>query len=159
MYCHHCGYKINEHKIEAKRSSYNTVGEDVVDEDTEVGYICPRCGRVIKANLSEENVKSLSQASHAEIQRARNFFANGMGLVSVGSILLVISIIFFFLAKKPSNQFVLVTSCAEFYVFIVLLVISSISLICGIINVIIGLVKKNRYATLLHDINNRTFIQ
>lgn len=157
MYCPHCAKRIDESKVEAKRSSYSPEVEIV--EDARLSYVCPRCGHLIHAALSEGEVKSLSQAAHAQIQRARNAFASGMGMVSVGGICLILSILFFFLAKKPTNQYRLVVGCAEFYVFLVLLIVSVILLVAGGIFVGLGLAKKIQNSRLLKDINNRTFIQ
>ncbi len=157
MYCSHCAKKINESKIEAKKPSFDPNVE--IKEGTGVSYVCPRCGHLIHSELDEKEVKSLSQAAHAQIQRARNNFASGMGMVSIGAIALVLSILFFFLAKKPTNQYQLVVDCAEFYVFVVLLVASVILLGVGGSFVGIGIVKKQRNSRLLKDINNRTFVQ
>ncbi len=157
MYCHHCAKKINEVRIEAKKPSFDPNVE--IAEGTSVSYVCPRCGHLIHDHLDEKEIKSLSQAAHAQIQRARNAFASGMGMVSIGTIALILSILFFFLAKKPTNQYMLVTDCAEFYVFVVLLIASVILLAAGGAFVGIGIVKKQQNANLLKDINNRTFVQ
>ena len=82
-----------------------------------------------------------------------------MGMISVGAIALAISILFFFLAKKPSNQYQLVVNCAEFYVFLVLLIVSVILLGTGAGFVIEGVRRKRSNSALLQDINNRTFGQ
>lgn len=158
MYCYHCGKKINEKAIEAKQSSYTHFHEEI-PEDAKLAYACPRCGHLIKEGHDEEDIKSLSRAAHAQIQRAKNFLAAGMGSLSIGLIALAISILFFFLAKKPSNQYQLVTTCAEFYVFVVLLVISVILLVVGFVYAGRGLYRERRYENLLKDINNRTFVQ
>ncbi len=157
MYCTHCAKKIDEAKVEAKSSSY-LLSEEVGDA-TQINYVCPRCGHLIHADISEAETKSLAQAAHAQIQRARNFFASGMGMVSVGAIAIVIAILFFFLAKKPSNQYRLVVNCPEFYVFVVLATIAVILLGLGIGFVIEGYRRKKANSTLLKDINNPTFVQ
>ena len=157
MYCTHCAKKIDEAKVEAKSSSYSLVEE--VGEATQINYVCPRCGHLIHSDISEAETKSLAQAAHAQIQRARNYFASGMGMVSVGAIAGIIAILFFFLAKKPSNQYKLVVNCAEFYVFVVLAAISVILLGLGIGFVIEGYRRKKTNSILLQDINNRTFVQ
>lgn len=157
MYCTHCAKKIDEAKVEQSSSSYKLVPE--VGENTKIAYVCPRCGHLIHADIDEAETKSLAQAAHAQIQRARNFFASGMGMISVGAIALAISILFFFLAKKPSNQYQLVVNCAEFYVFLVLLIVSVILLGTGAGFVIEGVRRKRSNSALLQDINNRTFVQ
>ena len=157
MYCTHCAKHINEARIEAKRPSISS--EVKIDAEASVSYVCPRCGHLIHRDLSENEIKSLSQAAHAQIQRARNYFASGMGSLSIGTILLILSILFFFLAKKPSNQYKLVTDCAEYYVFLVLLIVSVILLAAGAFFLSFGLVRGKRNSSLLKDINNRTFVQ
>jgi hypothetical protein len=81
-----------------------------------VNYVCPRCGHLIHEGATQEDIKSLSRASHSELQRGSNNFAFGMGFFAIGIILLTIAIIFFVLAHKPNNGFQLVVACAEFYV-------------------------------------------
>lgn len=155
MYCYHCGMEINENKVSSK---INYVEVDS-DSSVELTYVCPRCGHIIHANCDENEVKSLSQAAHAEVQRARNLFAVGMGSLSIGIISLIISIIFYLLAKKPNNQFQLVVGCAEFWVFVVLLICAVGLISYGLFSTIVGLKKKNKYLSLLSDINNKTFVQ
>lgn len=156
MYCSHCGKKIDENKIESKQSSL-TLGE--VKEDTKVSYVCPQCGHLIHEDLTKEEVKSLSRASHAQLQRSSNSIATGMSFTALGIILLVVASIFFVLAKKPSNNFQLVTTCAEFFVSIILFVITLVLLVFGVTNLVVGFNKKSTYTKLLKDINNETFVQ
>lgn len=156
MYCHHCGKYINEHAIEAKASSYNLTEQ--TNADTAINYVCPQCGHLIKENLDESEIKSLSRASHAQLQRSRNLFANGMGFTVIGVIILVIAAIFFLLARKPSNQFQL-TICAELFISIGLFAISLCVITYGVINLVKSLIKKNRYTKLLDDINDKIFVQ
>ena len=157
MYCYHCGKRIDERKIESKSSSFELNQE--YGEFTKVQYICPRCGHLIHEGLTEEDSKELSRASHAQIQRANNSYARGMCMNALGVILLIIAIIFFILANKPSQGFVLQTNCAEFYVFIGATIISVILLGVGAYLTIIGLKTKHHYYQLLKDLNNKTFVQ
>jgi DNA-directed RNA polymerase subunit RPC12/RpoP len=157
MYCYHCGKQIDERKIESQSSSFDANQE--YGEFTKVQYICPRCGHLIHEGLSEEDSKELSRASHAQIQRANNSYARGMCMNALGVILLIIAIIFFILANKPSQGFVLQTNCAEFYVFIGATIISVILLGVGAYLTIIGLKTKHHYSQLLKDLNNKTFVQ
>lgn len=157
MYCYHCAYDLNESKVERQKSSYNLVDE--VKEDSKLSYVCPRCGRLIHEGYDENDLKTLAMASHSELQRSRNDFARGMSFVSVGSILLIIGIIFFVLAKKPSNGFELVTTCTEFYVSLVLFTLAIILLGGGIFFVVRGITKNRKYTSLLKDLNNRNFVQ
>ena len=159
MYCTHCAKKIDETKIEAKSSSLKLVEQTEVEEGTTISYVCPRCGHLIHDNISEEEVKSLSRASHAQIQRARNYFASGMGLVSLGAILGIIAALFFALAHKPSNGYELTPGSAEFLVSVTLFAITVILLVVGGVLVGRGLITKKQNSDLLRDINNGTFVQ
>ncbi len=157
MWCPHCGYKINEKKLEASSSSFALAEE--VTENTKINYVCPQCGHLIHDELEEEEIKSLSRAAHAQMQRSRNHIATGMGSLSLAAILLVIAVMFFFLAKKPAEGHRLVTTCPEFYVSMTLFAITVILLLVGGFFLVKGLGKKITYSRLLKDINNRTFVQ
>lgn len=159
MYCTHCAKKIDETKIEAKSSSLKLVEQTEIEEGTSISYVCPRCGHLVHDNISEEEVKSLSRASHAQIQRARNYFASGMGFVSLGIILGIIAALFFALAHKPSNGYELTPGSAEFLVSVALFAITVILLVIGGVLVGRGLMTKKQNSDLLRDINNGTFVQ
>ena len=157
MYCYHCGYKIDETKIERKQSTYKKI--EGVDSETEINYVCPRCGHLIHEGCSHEDSKSLARACHAELQRGRNDFARGMSNLSIGVILLVTSIIFLLLSRKADNQFRITVSSPEFWVFLVLAVVSVVMLVLGCIFTYKGIKRKITYTNLLTDINNKTFVQ
>ena len=156
MYCSHCGKKIDENKIEKQKNSFTLAN---AKEDTKINYVCPQCGHLIHEDLSKEEIKSLSRASHAQLQRSSNSIASGMSFTALGIILLVVASIFFILAKKPSNNFQLVTTCAEFFVSMILYVITLVLLSFGVTKLVIGLNKKIVYTKLLKDTNNETFVQ
>ena len=159
MYCYHCGLEVNE-KAALKRIKGLVDCSDVTTQDAKMVYICPRCGHIIKADGDEEDIKSLSRAAHAQVQRANNGFAQGMWMVSVGVILGVISFLFFLLSrKKTAGAYVIRTDQAQFWVFVVLGVAAVILLGFGIYYAISGFAKKRKYLGLLEDINNKTFIQ
>lgn len=157
MYCYHCGYKLDENKIEGKESTYQRI--EGLDVDSQINYVCPRCGHLIHEDASNEDVKSLARACHAELQRGRNDFARGMSSLSIGVILLVTSIVFLLLSRKADNQFRITVSSPEFWVFLVLAIISVILLTLGIVFTVLGLKRKTTYTSLLKDINNKTFVQ
>ncbi len=165
MYCTHCAKKIDEKKLEAQSSSLLLADGEELPEDVTISYVCPRCGHLIHDHISEEEVKSLSRASHAQVQRARNYFASGMGMVSIGAILLTIGILFFVLAHKPSNGYSLFDESgklffsAEFLVSVVLTIISVVLLLVGGVFVFRGVSTKRQNTALLRDINNGTFVQ
>lgn len=157
MYCYHCGYKLNEEKIEAEQSTYKKI--EGMDVDTEINYVCPRCGHLMHENASPEDVKSLARACHAELQRGRNDLARGMSNISIGVILLVTSIVFLLLSRKADNQFQITPTSPEFMVFCGLAIISVILLVFGVVFTVFGVKRKVTYTHLLKDINNQTFVQ
>ena len=157
MYCYHCGNKFDETKVEATESTYSKF--EGVGSDAQILYVCPRCGHLTHADAKPEDVKSLARACHAELQRGRNDFAKGMSNISIGVILLVTSIVFLLLSRKADNQFRITVSSPEFWVFLVLAIISVILLILGTVFTIKGLKRKTMYTSLLKDINNKTFVQ
>ena len=165
MYCTHCAKKIDEAKIEQASPSLLLAEGQEIAEDASISYVCPRCGHLIHDNVSEEEKKSLSRAAHAQVQRARNYFASGMGMVSVGAILGIIAILFFVLAHKPSNGYALVDETgkflfsAEFLVSLVLGIITVVLLAVGGFYVVRGILTKKQNSDLLRELNNGTFVQ
>ena len=51
MYCYHCGKKIKESPALADLMTG--------DENTQVAFVCPRCGHLIHEGLTEENAKEI----------------------------------------------------------------------------------------------------
>ena len=158
MYCYHCGYEINEEAIERKTSTRQKYIDDA-PLDADINYVCPRCGHLIHEGCDEKDLKSLSVACHAELQRGRNAFARGMSSLAIAIILGVISFIFFLLSKKADNQYRVTINCPEFWVFLVLAIISVILLVFGAVLVVRGVTRNTKYTKLLKDINNKTFVQ
>ena len=158
MYCYYCGKEINEEKLEKKSSSRaNYIEEASLDAD--VQYVCPRCGHLIHQGHDEKDMKSLSAACHAELQRGRNDFARGMSGISISIILLITGIIFLMLARKAEIQYRVSTTCPEFWIFVVLSTISVILIVTGAFLVTRGVVRGHKYTKLLKDINTETFVQ
>lgn len=158
MYCYHCGYEINERAIEQKKSTR----KKYIDEaplSAEIKYVCPRCGHLIHEGMDAKDTKSLSVACHAELQRGRNDFARGMCNLSIAAILVIIAIIFLQLSKKADIQYRISTACPEFWIFIVLSVISVILIGFGGFYATRGLLRKHKYTGLLKDINTKTLVQ
>ena len=159
MYCYHCGYEINEKAIEAKASSKAPYFEEEGALDADVQYVCPRCGHLIHAGCDHQDIKNLSAACHAEQQRGRNDFAKGMSNLAIAVILGITGFLFLLLSKKADNQFKVTTTCAEFYIFLVLSIIAVILIAFGAFFVTRGLLRKHKYTALLKDINTETFVQ
>ena len=159
MYCYHCGYELNEEKLEKKKSSRQEFNE-VAPASAEVQYVCPRCGRLIHFGHTEEEKKSLSRSCHAELQRGRNDFARGMSCLALFIISIVTSIVFLLLSNKTTgNGRAISTSCAEFWVFLGLAIVSVVLVVIGVYRTLLGLKRKRIYTRLLTDINNDTFVQ
>ena len=168
MYCYHCGFHFDEKKLEEKDSSVVkfssglSEGETGPTNSTEVEYVCPRCGHLMHHGHEEEDLKSLSRASHAQLQRGRNAFAKGMCALSLGVIALITGFIFILLAYKVDSDIGgrhMSYSSPEFWLGAILEVITIGLLIYGAIEVVNGLTTKRIYTGVLKDINNRTFVQ
>lgn len=149
-------------KLEKERANYLSE-EDYLNlahsNDVKRAYICPRCGHLIKSELNENDVKELSQASHAQLHRARNKFASGMVALMTGMIFTCICFLFLSMSFKATNGYQLVTNCVEFNVFIGLLVIGVTLLSIGVIFFTIGVLNGRKYQNLLKDIQNGVFHQ
>ena len=158
MYCYHCGYKIDEKKIESKKSTRKQF-VDVASFDTKINYVCPRCGHLIHEGCDEKDTKSLSVACHAELQRGRNDLARGMSSLTLAVTLGVTGFIFLLLSRKADLQMMISTTCPEFWVALVLGVVAVILLGLGGFLTYRGVSRKVRYTNLLKDINTKTFVQ
>jgi DNA-directed RNA polymerase subunit RPC12/RpoP len=159
MYCYHCGKHIDEHKLEEAQSSFDGI-EEIESLDAQINYVCPQCGHLIHADASQEDLKSLSRAAHAQLQRGSNHSASGMGLTMFGIIIAALAVTFLLLSFKTEGGVkVLVTTTSTFYVFVGMTAIALILLVFGVYNVIVGVLKKITYSALLKDLNNKTFVQ
>ena len=158
MYCYHCGLEVDENKAFTKKNFVDASKAN--KDDVELAYVCPRCGHLIKHNGQEEDYKSLSRASHAQVQRGSNSFAKGMWMVSVGVILAVISFLFFLLSRRTKAGVTIIrTDQSQFWVCVVLGVIAVVLLGFGIYFAVTGANTRRKYLLLLKDINNGTFVQ
>ncbi len=158
MFCQHCGknIKINEEKLSKVNGEVNKTL--IIDPKVEKVYVCPRCNHIVKEHLDKQDLKELSQASHAEIHRAKNKFSSGMVSLMIGFILSCISFLFLSMAFKATNNYNLVIGI-EFYVFVALIVIGVTLLTIGISYVVIGVKRTKMYQNVLKDIQNDTFVQ
>ncbi len=160
MYCHYCGKRIDEQKAEKKVATLSKLDiEKELPDDTKVVYSCPRCGAHIHHDLNNEEIKGLSRAAHEQYQKGSNSFAVGMCCTVLALIAIIIGIVFFILARKPANQYILDPTCTEFYVSMILLAVGVAVLVVGIVYVVLGLTKRKEYSNLLKDINNKIFNQ
>ena len=164
MYCCQCGKKFDEHALEKKQSSYELKDEQgnlvEIDSDARIEYVCPQCGHLTHNDLSPEEMKSLSQAAHSQLQRGANSFARGMAFNLIGVIISILAVSFLLLSyTNQKGGKVLDPSKSTFLVFVVMAIIGFILLVFGIVSTINGVSKKSRYSKLLKDLNNKTFVQ
>ena len=146
-----------------KQADPNSTEDDMfleVDTDARVNYLCPQCGHLTHTDLNADELKSLSRASHSQIQRGSNSFAFGMAFNLIGIIIGILAISFLLLSyvSKAGTKY-LDTSKSTFLVFVVLAIVAVILLVLGIYNTVVGISKKVTYTKLLKDLNNKTFIQ
>ena len=131
-----------------------------VDTDARVNYLCPQCGHLTHEDLSPEELKSLSRASHSQIQRGANSFARGMAMNLLGIIIGILAVSFLLLSYATTGgKKVLDPSKSTFLVFVVMTVVAVILLAIGVYSTVVGISKKTRYTKLLKDLNNKTFVQ
>ena len=157
MYCYHCGKEVDTSKAFAKK---HYIDASNAPEGASLSYVCPRCGHLMYDHGSEEDVKSLSRAAHAQVQRGSNSFAKGMWMVSVGVILGVISFLFFLLSRRTKGGVsVIVTDQSQFWVCVVLGVLFLVLVAVGSYYAITGAKTRRKYLGLLKDIANGIFVQ
>ena len=154
MYCSNCGYDLKEKQIDKAKD--NAEGRTF---DSKMVYICPRCGKVIKEGLDENEIKSLSRAAHSEIHKARNTINSGFCFLMVSIILICIGFMFYLMSYKANSGGLLVTNCTEFVVFCILLVLSIAGFTYSGTALYLGYKKQKDYTSLLKDIQNNIFVQ
>lgn len=101
IYCHKCAKKVKD---------------DV--------SVCPNCGETIAPPLKDEEVRPLVQTLHKRSNYYRNWVDRGLSFIVIGSTLLIIGVIFYFLSfQSISNDqgktTVLNKGSSEFWVFMI----------------------------------------
>lgn len=118
IYCIHCGQQVDKNL------------------DT-----CPVCGEpLVKRELEYEEVRTLNRALHNREQKSREKVDNELVFIVLGTTLLIIGALFFFLSFKVNQDTFekeLTFTCAEFWVSMVGLSVGGFMLIWGLINLII----------------------
>jgi hypothetical protein len=116
IYCHQCAKKVKD---------------DVT--------VCPDCGEPISPALKEGEVRPLVQALHKRTNYYRNLIDRGMSFIVIGSTLLIIGLIFYFLSFKTitdtatgTSHDVLNPQSSNFYVFLVGVGAGGILLLIGL---------------------------
>ena len=118
IYCTHCGKLVDE-KLDS----------------------CPHCGQpLIKRELEHEEIRELNRALHTRENQSREKVDNQLVYIVLGTTLLIIGALFFFLSFKMDQETFtkqLSYKTPEFYVSIVGLGVGGFLLIWGLVHLII----------------------
>ena len=137
IYCTHCGHEV----------------DDNLDS-------CPHCNQpLIKRELEHEELRELNRALHTRENQSREKVDNQLVFIVLGTTLLIIGALFFFLSfKMDQDTFTkkLTLTTPEFWVSIVGLGVGGFMLIWGLIHLIIekAVVQKEIARTLKLTQNN-----
>lgn len=137
IYCTHCGKLVDE-KLDK----------------------CPNCGQeLIKRELEYEEVRELNRALHTRENKSREKVDNALVNIVLGSTLLIIGALFFFLSFKMDQETFtkqLSFTTPEFYVSMTGLLVGGFLLVWGLVHLIIekAVVQKEIARTLKLTQNN-----
>lgn len=137
IYCIHCGRQVDENL------------------DT-----CPHCGeQIVKRELEHEELRTLNRALHARENKSRENVDNQLVFIVLGTTLLIIGALFFFLSFKMDQETFtkkLTFTTPEFWVSMVGLGVGGFLLIWGLVHLIIEkvVVQKEIERTLKLTQNN-----
>ena len=125
IYCIHCGHQV--------------------DENLET---CPVCGQpLVKRELEYEEIRELNRALHNREQKSREKVDNELVYIVLGTTLLIIGALFFFLSFKVNQDTFekeLTFTTPEFWVSMTGLSVGGFMLIWGLVNLTIQKVKVQR---------------
>ena len=125
IYCIHCGHQVDENL------------------DT-----CPVCGQpLVKRELEYEEIRELNRALHNREQKSREKVDNELVYIVLGTTLLIIGALFFFLSFKVNQDTFekeLTFTTPEFWVSMTGLSVGGFMLIWGLVNLTIQKVKVQR---------------
>ena len=109
---------------------------------------CPICGEpLIKRELEHEEVRTLNRALHNREQKSREKVDNELVYIVLGTTLLIIGALFFFLSFKVNQDTFekeLTFTTPEFWVSMTGLGVGGFMLIWGLVNLSIQKVKVQR---------------
>lgn len=171
MYCPNCGEHLKDQKNSSGKVTplvfdaevqEDKVSKEVIDEVStheDVLGACPYCGHALHEHLNDEDIKSLNQVAHSKVHYATNKFNSGMCGIVIGTILLLIALIFFILSFSSRDNYKFRTDTEPFFVFCALSALSVISYTYGIILLVKSIALKKRYSSLIKEITNKTFVQ
>ena len=125
IYCIHCGHQVDENL------------------DT-----CPVCGQpLVKRELEYEEIRELNRALHNREQKSREKVDNELVYIVLGTTLLIIGALFFFLSFKVNQDTFekeLTFTTPEFWVSMTGLSVGGFLLVWGLVNLIIQKVVVQR---------------
>lgn len=171
MFCPNCGEHLKDQKdpsgkinpliyeAQVDSSKINVESINKANESEEFLGVCPYCGSPIHNHLDENDVKSLNQVAHSKVHSATNKFNSGMCGIVIGTILLLIALIFFLLSFSSRDNYKFRPDTEPFFVFCGLSILSIVSYVYGIILLVKSRKLKKRYSSLIKEITNKTFVQ
>jgi len=117
--------------------------------DSQLGDTCPNCQHEIKIdNLSDQRIHELHQSCHNNIRKYTDMKNNALTFIVIGSILLIVGMVFLFLSFRFNvrKERVFTPSSTEFVVCVVSLAISLFSLAFGTVRLCYSFkeVRQNR---------------
>lgn len=118
--------------------------------------VCRACKEPISDQLKEEEVRPIVQQLHKKGNLYRERVSSGMSFVVIGLTLLIIGIIFYYLSFKLDQDnteeavFILTTSCAEFYVFVIGVGVGGILFLFGAVWAILWSYRRRE---IYHDVD------
>ncbi len=120
---------------------------------------CPHCGNEMVNTLNgEEEIRPFVQRLHKKTNDLRHYISHSLSAVVIGAILLIIAFFFYYLSFKTSvdqstgmKVSTVNTSCSEFWVSMVAMIVGGISFIAG---TVISLVIYRQKRQVLADIDS-----
>ena len=121
--------------------------------------VCPHCGKAMGTSLSsEDDIRHFVQKLHKKTNDLRHYMSHTLSALVIGAILLVIAFFFYYLSFVTSvdkstglKVSVVNTSCVEFWVSMVALVVGGILFLTGLI---LSLVVSRQKRQVLADIDH-----
>lgn len=127
IYCKHCGKKLSDKGLGENSQSFT----------------CKGCGAEVTPELADEEVRPLVQKLHKKSNFYRTKIDSGLSMIVIGGILLVIGLIFYYLAWKLDQSikteriYILNKSSSEYWVFVLGVGIGGLLVVAGLILAIV----------------------
>jgi len=120
--------------------------------DDNQGEICPFCYKDNnQSKMSENEVHALHQNCHNNIRMSTNMMNNALTNLVVGTILLIVGLIFLVLSFRFNviKERVFTPGSTEFVVCVICLSLAGIMLILGVFRLIISIIRTRYYKSVL----------